>query len=217
VSPIPDLEASALLVVDAQAGVAAGMPRADGVIAVIAGVVDRARLAGVPVVWLRRTDADLRVGEPGWQVVDALAPEPAEQLVDHAWDDAFADTDLAHVVSVVLEAGHCWIVGLGSDAGVLRTYLGAQHRGLAVTLVEDAHCAADVEFDGCRFSARQVAAFVNRLAWRDVSPGVTGDLVSSATIEFADDGPDDTELIARAEEETAAIEQALDDRPDGQS
>lgn len=196
-------DASALVVVDAQQGPAAALAGVTAVLDAIADLVARARLAGVPVVWLRRVDAELRPGEPGWQLCDLLASEPGELLIDHAWDDGFIATDLADALGG-LSAGHLWLAGLGSETAVLQTYLGALYRGFDVTLIEDAHAAADVEFDGCELSASQVVALVNRIVWRDQAPDVSGDLMACANVVFSADELDDLEIIALAQEETTA-------------
>lgn len=209
-SRFPERTASALVLIDAQNGLAEALDNAVEVIEVIAQLVSRARLAGVPVVWLRRVSAERRPGEPSWQLVDALVPQPAEVLLDHGWDDGFIDTDLADTLGG-LGVGHLWLAGLGSDAGVLHTYLGALHRGFDVSLIEDAHAAAAAEFDGCRFSADQVVGFVNRIVWRDLAPDVVGDLVSSPNVEFAATELDDATIIALAEAEVARDEDAAFD------
>lgn len=204
----PERTASALVVVDAQQGLATTLPGGTQVVEVIAGLVARARLAGLPVLWLRRVDAGLRPGESAWQLSDTLASEPGEPLLDHHWDDGFTETDLADALGG-LRAGHFWLAGLGSDTTVLQTYLGALRRGFDVTLVEDAHTAPDVEFDGCRLTSAQVVAFVNHLVWRDLAPDVTGVLVSAANLAFAPDELDDLEIIAQAEAEDARAEDNL--------
>lgn len=196
-------DASALVVVDAQQGPAAALAGVTAVLDAIADLVARARLVGVPVVWLRRVDAELRPGEPGWQLCDLLASEPGELLIDHAWDDGFIATDLADALGG-LSAGHLWLAGLGSETAVLQTYLGALYRGFDVTLIEDAHAAADVEFDGCELSASQVVALVNRIVWRDQAPDVSGDLMACANVVFSADELDDLAIIALAQEETTA-------------
>ncbi len=196
-------DASALVVVDAQQGPAAALAGVTAVLDAIADLVARARLVGVPVVWLRRVDAELRPGEPGWQLCDLLASEPGELLIDHAWDDGFIATDLADALGG-LSAGHLWLAGLGSETAVLQTYLGALYRGFDVTLIEDAHAAADVEFDGCELSASQVVALVNRIVWRDQAPDVSGDLMACANVVFNADELDDLAIIALAQEETTA-------------
>ncbi len=202
-SRFPERDASALVVVDAQQGPAAALAGVTAVLDAIADLVARARLAGVPVVWLRRVDAELRPGEPGWQLCDLLASEPGELLIDHAWDDGFIATDLADALGG-LSAGHLWLAGLGSETAVLQTYLGALYRGFDVTLIEDAHAATDVEFDGCELSASQVVALVNRIVWRDQAPDVSGDLMACANVVFSADELDDLEIIALAQEETTA-------------
>ena len=202
-SRFPERDASALVVVDAQQGPAAALAGVTAVLDAIADLVARARLAGVPVVWLRRVDAELRPGEPGWQLCDLLASEPGELLIDHAWDDGFIATDLADALGG-LSAGHLWLAGLGSETAVLQTYLGALYRGFDVTLIEDAHAATDVEFDGCELSASQVVALVNRLVWRDQAPDVSGDLMACANVVFNADELDDLAIIALAQEETTA-------------
>ena len=194
-------DASALVVVDAQQGPAAALAGVTAVLDAIADLVARARLAGVPVVWLRRVDAELRPGEPGWQLCDLLASEPGELLIDPAWDDGFIATDLADALGG-LSAGHLWLAGLGSETAVLQTYLGALYRGFDVTLIEDAHAATDVEFDGCELSASQVVALVNRIVWRDQAPDVSGDLMACANVVFNADELDDLAIIALAQEET---------------
>ena len=202
-SRFPERDASALVVVDAQQGPAAALAGVTAVLDAIADLVARARLVGVPVVWLRRVDAELRPGEPGWQLCDLLASEPGELLIDHAWDDGFIATDLADALGG-LSAGHLWLAGLGSETAVLQTYLGALYRGFDVTLIEDAHAAADVEFDGCELSASQVVALVNRIVWRDQAPDVSGDLMACANVVFSADELDDLEIIALAQEEATA-------------
>lgn len=199
-SRFPERTASALVIVDAQQGLAAHTDGAAAVVSTIGRLVAAARLAGVPVIWLRRQDADLRAGDDAWQLPDELDTEPGELLVDHAWDDAFIETDLADGLGG-LGAGHLWLAGIGSDTGVLQTYLGALQRGFDVTLIEDAHAAAAAEFDGCQLSARQVVAFVNRIVWRDLAPDVSGVLMAAENVTFASDEPDDEELIELVDQE----------------
>ena len=200
-SRFPQRTASALVIVDAQQHFAEQIPGSVNTLVVMADLVARARLAAVPVIWLRRVDAALRVGEPGWQLADELTPIPGETLIDHRWDDGFIDTDLAGELEAA-EAGQLWLAGLGSDHGVLQTYLGAVHRGWDVTLIEDAHLAAPARFDDCDFSGRQLAAFVNRMVWLDLDPDVTGNLVAAANVDFGSvDEPDDLDLISQAEQD----------------
>jgi len=63
---------TALLVVDMQIGVVAGAYRRDDVVATIAALVDKARDAGVDVVWVQHSGEELPRGSDGWQYVPAL-------------------------------------------------------------------------------------------------------------------------------------------------
>ncbi|MGX1510984.1 nicotinamidase-related amidase [Streptomyces collinus] len=65
---------TALLVVDMQNATVAMAHRAAETVAAIAGLSERARAAGVPVVTVRQQDAVMVPGTEGWRVVPALAP-----------------------------------------------------------------------------------------------------------------------------------------------
>ena len=137
----------------------------------------------------------------GWRFATILAE--LGRLTARQLDDGFIATDLADALGG-LSAGHLWLAGLGSETAVLQTYLGALYRGFDVTLIEDAHAATDVEFDGCELSASQVVALVNRIVWRDHAPDVSGDLMACANVVFNADELDDLAIIALAQEETTA-------------
>ena len=51
-TPLTDRPSTALLVIDVQNDVVAGAHDRDGVVATIAGLVERARTTGTPVVWV---------------------------------------------------------------------------------------------------------------------------------------------------------------------
>ncbi|MGB8651611.1 MAG: isochorismatase family protein, partial [Mycobacteriales bacterium] len=63
---------TALLVIDVQVGVVAEALDRDGVVANIARLVDKARTAGTPVVWVQHTSDELPSGSPQWQYVPEL-------------------------------------------------------------------------------------------------------------------------------------------------
>src|SRR5262245_59884601 len=88
----------ALLVVDLQNEVVDD-PRTharDATLEAVAGLLGRARAAGVPVIHTRHADADdgPREGEPGWELHDAVAPTAGEPVLDKRFDDAFWRTGL---------------------------------------------------------------------------------------------------------------------------
>jgi len=68
----------ALVVVDVQVGVMESAWEADRVVSNISRAVDRARAAGVPVVWVQHQDEELVPDTPAWQWVPELAPADGE-------------------------------------------------------------------------------------------------------------------------------------------
>lgn len=64
---IPDRPNTALVVVDVQNDVVDGAPCRDEVVRNVAQLVDRARAADVPVVWVQHADEGLPEGSDGWQ------------------------------------------------------------------------------------------------------------------------------------------------------
>ncbi|MFM8381695.1 MAG: isochorismatase family protein, partial [Actinomycetota bacterium] len=72
---------TALLVVDVQNAVVARAYRRDETVRVIADLVERARRAQVPVVWIQHHDDQLAKGSPDWQIVPELSPGDDEIIV----------------------------------------------------------------------------------------------------------------------------------------
>ncbi len=85
---------TALLVIDMQNATVALAHRAAETVAVIAGLSERARAAGVPVVTVRQRDEGMVPGTEGWRVVPELAPREGEPVVDKTTPDSFLGTDL---------------------------------------------------------------------------------------------------------------------------
>lgn len=80
---------SALLVIDVQRDVVANTFRRIEVIANIAGLVDRARIAGVPVIWVQHSDDELVKGSEGWAYVEELRAADGETVVHKQFGDSF--------------------------------------------------------------------------------------------------------------------------------
>ncbi len=72
---------SVLLVIDLQKGVLPGCWDADGVVARTAGLVERARAAGTPVVWVQHEADGLPAGSDEWAFADGLDPAAGEPVV----------------------------------------------------------------------------------------------------------------------------------------
>lgn len=140
---LPERPARALVVVDMQTDVLAGSHDRDRVIGTVSDLVSRARSADVPVVWVQHHDEELVRGSDGWALVDELAPADAEPVVEKAYGDAFADTELEDVLAG-LSAGELVLVGASSEQCIRCTMHGAVVRGYDVSLVKGAHTTTDL-------------------------------------------------------------------------
>lgn len=204
--------AGALLVVDMQQAFVAHCANPDSLIATVVTLVNRARLARVPVVWTRHSaPPELEIGDEDWQIIDELAPEPGDPIVEKLTASAFAGTDL-HDTLRSLGVGQLWVCGVASDTAVLATCWAALERGFRVTLAQDAHATSDSEFDGAPLPAEQLVAMVNLVVDNArltpaASQGVAvaeGAARPAADLIFPDPDPDDDELIAAADAEDVA-------------
>ena len=63
---LTDRPNTALLVIDVQQGVVTGAHQRDAVVANIGALVDRARAAGTPVVWVAHSDGEMAQGSDDW-------------------------------------------------------------------------------------------------------------------------------------------------------
>lgn len=168
-----------LLVVDVQRDVMAESIRADEVIETIAGLVDRARDAAVPVIWVRHNADDLPKESEGWQIVDRLQPEGHEAIVEKRYGDAFAETDLStHLVAQ--GARRILLCGAQTDACIRSTFYGGLYRGYDMVLVRDAHTTGDLREWGAEFTPEQSIAVLNMQAAHTALPDATGSTVTAA-------------------------------------
>ena len=173
---------SALLVVDVQNGVVDEAHERDTVVANIAGLVDQARAAGVPVVWVQHADEEMASGSDAWRIVPELVPTDTEPLVEKHYGDAFEDTTLEAVLAE-RGVGKLVVTGAETDACIRSTIHGGFTRGYDVTLVSDAHTAGDKSAWGAP-SPDQVIAHTN-LYWKFQSaPGRTAGTVETKEVQF---------------------------------
>jgi nicotinamidase-related amidase len=132
----------ALLVVDLQQGVVDIAHRGEEVLTTVADLVERARTAQVPVIWVQHHDAELERGTPAWQWADGLEPAGTEPLVEKSHGDAFAGTGLERILA---ERGVSEIVLVGavSEQCIRATMHSAVIRGYDVALVAGGHTTVD--------------------------------------------------------------------------
>ena len=128
----------ALVVVDAQVGVMESAWEADRVVGNIARAVDRARAAGVPVVWVQHQDDELVPNTAAWQWVPDLVPAEGEPRVFKEYNSSFEKTLLEEELEK-LGASHLALTGAATNWCIRATAYAALERGYDLTLVEDAH------------------------------------------------------------------------------
>ncbi|MCD9875605.1 cysteine hydrolase family protein [Streptomyces guryensis] len=173
---------TALLVIDVQQGVVASAHERDAVVATIAALVDKARAADVPVVWVQHSDEGLKQGSDDWQYVSELPRRDAEPLVHKNHGDSFEGTDLEQVLAAA-GVGHLVVTGAETDACIRSTIHGAFVRGYDVTLVADAHTTNDNSKWGAP-TPDQVIAHTN-LYWQYHSaPGRTAAVTEAKQVTF---------------------------------
>jgi len=150
---------TALLVVDLQEGVVRGCADAAGTLARTASLVERARRAGVPVVWVL-DDQDAARGSDDFALAAPLVPRPQEAQLVKSYRDAFAGTGLRELLA---EQGtsHLLVAGAQSDFCVRTAAQRAAAEGLDVTLVADCHTTRPAETPAGTLSGEQVVAHVN--------------------------------------------------------
>lgn len=173
---------TALLIVDVQTGVVAGAHGRDAVVANIARLVEKARGADVPLIWVRHNSKEFVPGSEGWAIVAELDPQQGEPIIDKRYGDAFEDTDLEAVLAR-LSVGRLVVTGAQSDACIRSTIHGAFARGYDVTLVSDAHTTEDLSQWGAP-PPDQVIAHTNLYWAYQTAPGRSAQVAKSADVDF---------------------------------
>lgn len=176
---------SVLLVVDVQVGVVREAWEAPRVVANVARAVDRARAAGVPVVWVQHSDDDLARGSPEWQWVPELLPAAGEALIHKHFNSSFEQTGLEDELAR-LGATHVALAGAASNWCIRATAYGALERGYDVTLVKDAHTTETMQMaDGTTIEAARVVDELNiAMTWLSY-PGRKNATALAEEVQFA--------------------------------
>lgn len=174
---------TALLVIDVQNGVVGEAYERDKVVANVGTLVDRAREAGVDVVWVAHSSDGMPRDSESWQYVPELRRDDAEPLVHKTYADSFEDTDLEAILAE-RDIGRLYVAGAQTDECIRSTLHGALVRGYDATLVADAHTTEDLSEYGAP-TPDLVIAHTN-LYWKDHrAPGRTAGTVDTADVDFA--------------------------------
>jgi nicotinamidase-related amidase len=173
-----------LLVVDMQVGVMAPAWQAVRAIANAALVVQRAREAGVSVVWVQHTDDELPTGSAQWQWVPALVPAEGELRIHKQFNSAFEDTPLEAELAR-LGAAHIVLAGAASNWCIRATAYAALERGYDLTLVSDAHTTRTMQLEnGAVVEAQSVVNDLNvAMTWLSY-PGRRNTTATAAQVDF---------------------------------
>jgi nicotinamidase-related amidase len=174
---------TALLVIDVQNGVVGDAYERDAVVANVGDVVEKARAADVPVVWVQHQSDNLSPGSEQWKIVPELSPDGSEPLVDKRYPDSFEETTLESVLAG-LAVGRLVVVGAQTDECVRSTLHGALVRGYDATLVSDAHTTEDLSQWGA--PPPQLVISHTNLYWSNhEAPGRTAGTVEAENVDFA--------------------------------
>ncbi len=112
---LPNRPHTAVLVVDVQNGVVKTAHARDAVVANIAQVVEKARTAQIPVLWVQHTDNNLKRGSEPWQIVPELVPAASEVKLEKQYGDSFEATSLEATLER-LAVGHLVVIGAQTPA-----------------------------------------------------------------------------------------------------
>jgi nicotinamidase-related amidase len=182
-STLTDRPNTALLVIDVQNGVMAGTHNRDGVVENIAHLVDKARTAHVPVVWVQHSSDNMPEGSDGWRYVPELDQQASEPVVHKRYPDSFEETDLETVLAE-RRIGSLIVAGAQSDECIRSTLHGAIVRGYDATLVADAHTTEDLTEWGAP-PPDKVIAHTNLYWGNHAAPGREAGTITTDSVDFA--------------------------------
>ena len=173
---------TALLVIDMQVGLCTGQWAVFEPLRVLSRVnqlVQQARSAGVPVVFIQHEEADgiLMHGTAGWQLAQAMDAHPGDVYVRKTTPNAFHQTNL-HATLQDRGVESLIMCGLQTDFCVDTTVRQALALHYPVTLVADAHST----LDNSVLSAAQIIAHHNLTLSHMGSFGVTVRVLPTADV-----------------------------------
>lgn len=176
---------TAVLVIDVQQGLCEGDGAAfdcKGTISRINHVTQKAREAGVPVIFIQHESKSgyLERGSNAWQLAHGIQVNPGDTTVGKTTPDAFLNTALADTLTS-LGIEKLAVCGMHTEFCVDTTTRRALSLGYPVILISDAHTSAG----NSAISAEQVIAHHNATLTNISSFGPRVQAIASQNLKFA--------------------------------
>jgi len=179
---------AALVIVDVQVGVMAESWEASKVIRNVARATERAREAGIPVIWVQHQAEDLPRDSPTWQLVPELVPALGEQRIYKHFPSSFEATDLEDSLARI-GATHIVLAGAQTNWCIRATAYAALDRGYDLTLLKDAHTTSSIDLgNGSKVEASGIVTDLNvTMKWISY-PGRKSGTADTEEMDFASPG-----------------------------
>jgi nicotinamidase-related amidase len=174
---------TALLIIDVQNGVVESAHKRDSVIANINVALDKARSAGVPVIWVQHSDSEMPIGSDAWQIVRELVPVTGEERVEKTFRSSFVGTNLEELLAAA-QVGQLVICGAETNNCVRHTSHAALEAGYDITLLADAHTTNGYTWNGHTIDPQNVIDEQNDNLGHYDLPGRVSRAVSAADLAF---------------------------------
>jgi nicotinamidase-related amidase len=176
---------SALLLVDAQAGVLSSIWESKRVIGNLEKLVGKARTAGIPVIWVQHSDDDeLKYGSEGWKLASNFVPSNAEIMIHKKYNSSFSNTDLDQRLKA-LGVSRIVLAGALTNWCIRSTAYAAVDRGYNLTLISDAHSTESLKLpDGKTVAAESIVADLNAVFEWVTVPNVHTEVKQTADVAF---------------------------------
>ena len=154
------------------------------VISNIARAVQRAREAGVPVVWIQDESDELPRDSASWQLVPELGPTAADCRVYKRFASSFEETSLEDELRQ-LGTTHIVLAGAQTNWCIRATAYAALERGYDLTLLQDAHTTSGIDLgQGLKLDASGIVADLNvAMKWL-IYPGRKSAVASAEEVGF---------------------------------
>jgi nicotinamidase-related amidase len=150
---------TALLIIDVQMGMFdedEPVHNGERLLQTLSGLIDKARQAHVPVVYVQHNDSQFVKGGPDWPIHPSIAPQAGELVVQKRTPDSFHETNLRDELEK-MGIRKLVIGGIQTEYCVDTTSRRAFSLGYDVTLVANGHST----WDNKHITAEQVIAHHN--------------------------------------------------------